>query len=154
MDAVTYSDSRVIDFLSRRMIPLRVAWNAEPLASDFDVHWTPTLITLDPDGREHHRTVGYLPPEDLIPSLLLGIAKWHFDAAQYDPALEGLEEVVSKYPEGDAAPEALYLSGVARYKRTGDAKYLKEVQRELAARYMGSVWEKRASVYQKLPDAA
>lgn len=151
MDAVTYSDPTVSSFITQHMVPLRVAWNSEPLATNFDVHWTPTIITLDPDGREHHRTVGYLPPEEIIPSLLLGIAKWYFDSGQYDLAIQRLEEVVSKYPKSDSAPEALYLSGVSRYKRSGDARYLKDVQHELEARYMGSVWANRASVYQRLP---
>ena len=76
MDAVTYPDSGVISFISDNLIPLRVASDAKPLSDDFNVKWTPTLITLSPDGKEHHRTLGFLEPKDLIASLLLGKGKY------------------------------------------------------------------------------
>jgi len=79
MDAVTYPNDGVIEFIQKHMIPLRVAFDAKPLSIDFNIKWTPTLIILDADRKEHQRTVGFLPPEELIPSLMLGIAKSHFD---------------------------------------------------------------------------
>ncbi len=39
--------------------------------------WTSALVTLDADGKEHKRTAGFLAPEDLIPSQILGGAKIH-----------------------------------------------------------------------------
>ena len=62
-------------FIQENLIPLRVAYDHKPLSADFKVKWTPTLVTLDPDGTEHHRTVGFLGPEELIASLMLGIAQ-------------------------------------------------------------------------------
>jgi hypothetical protein len=126
VDAVTYPDSRVIDFIEKNLIPLLVPYNHQPLATDFNVQWTPTLVTLDAEGKEHHRTVGFLSPEELIPSLLLGIAKVHFDLEQFDSALANLDALLAVHPQSDAAPESIFLRGVARYKSTHDPKPLKE----------------------------
>src|SRR4030067_2377290 len=116
MDAVTYPDERVIEFIQKNMIPLRVAFDAKPLSTDFNVKWTPTLITLDSNGKEHQRTVGFLAPDELIPSLLLGIAKTHFDLNELNEALTHLKRILSYYPKSSAAPEAIYLNGVCLYK--------------------------------------
>jgi tetratricopeptide (TPR) repeat protein len=150
MDTVTYPNPTVVQFIQRRMVPVQVAYNAQPLASEFNVKWTPTLITLDSEGKEHHRTLGFLPPRDLIPSLMLGIAKCHFDAEQLDAAISILEELLDEYPQSDSAPEAIYLRGVSRYKSAHDAKPLKEAYERLQKEYPSSEWTKRASPYRLL----
>jgi hypothetical protein len=150
MDAVTYPDAGVSDFIEKKLIPLQVPYNHQPLSIDFNVKWTPTLITLDAEGKEHHRTVGFLAPEELIPSLLLGMAKVLFDREQFAPALANLEALLAEYPKSDAAPESTYLRGVARYKSTHDAKPLKETYELLQAQYPGSEWTKRAYPYRLL----
>jgi tetratricopeptide (TPR) repeat protein len=150
MDAVTYPNDRVIEFIQKNMIPLRVAFDAQPLATDFNIKWTPTLITLDADGREHQRTIGFLPPEELIPSLMLGIAKSHFDRERFSEALSALDKLLKDYPKSDPAPEAIYLQGVCRYKTTHEAKPLKEAYEQLQAKYPSSEWTKRAYPYRLL----
>lgn len=149
MDAVTYPNAEVVAFVGANLVPVRIRYDAEPLSSDFNIRWTPTLVTLDPEGHEHHRTVGYLAPDELIPSLLLGIAKWHFDAKHFDLAEKGFDAVLEKYAASDAAPEALYVRGVSRYKQHGDLGVMREVRRELSARYPGSEWTKRAQPYEQ-----
>ena len=151
MDAVTYPKYEVIEFVKQAVIPLRVASNTEPLATNFNLKWTPTLITLDPDGKEHHRTVGFISPEELIPSLLLGIAKVHFDRDMFSEALANLETLLSKYPKSDAAPEAIFFRGVAKYKATQDAKPLKQAYELLEANFPDAEWTKRAYPYRLLP---
>ena len=150
MGAVTYPDQAVISFISENMIPLQVLFDAKPLSSDFNVKWAPTLVTLDTDGKEHHRTVGFLAPEELIPSQLLGMAKAYFETDRFDEALANLEQLLEKYPKSDSAAEAIYLRGVCRYKSTQDAKPLKEAYEQLAADYPSSEWTKRAYPYRLL----
>jgi hypothetical protein len=150
MDAVTYPDTRVSDFINKKLIPLQVPYNHQPLSTEFNVQWTPTLVTLDAEGKEHHRTVGFLGPEEFIPSLLLGIAKVHFDLEQFDPALANLDSLLAEYPKSDAAPESIFLRGVARYKSTHDPKPLKEAYELLQSQYPGSEWTKRAYPYRLL----
>lgn len=55
--------------------------------------------------------------------------------------------VVERFPTTDAAPEALYWAGVARYKATDDGTTLGETGRALAERYPDSPWAKKASVW-------
>jgi len=151
MGAVTYPDVRVVEFILENLIPLQVKSNAQPIASDFNVKWTPTLVTLDSDGKEHHRTVGFLPPEELVPSLLLGIAKCHFDRERYEEALNVLNKLLESYPKSDAAPEAIFLRGVSLYKSTHNPKPLKEAYEKLQAEYPSSEWTKRAYPYRLIP---
>ena len=151
MGAVTYPNAEVGEFVSKNLIPLQVKSDAQPLANDFNVKWTPTLITLDAEGKEHHRTVGFLPPEELIPSLLLGIAKCHFDRDRFAEALASLDKLLSEYSKSDSAPEAIFLRGVSRYKSTHDPKPLKEAYEKLQSEYPSSEWTKRAYPYRLIP---
>lgn len=149
MGAVTYPTNSVVEFIQKHLIPLQVLFN-DPLSAEFKVKWTPTLITLDADRKEHHRTVGFLPPEELIPSLLLGVAKCYFDQDRFGEAVAKLETLLADYPKSDAAPEAIYLRGVCRYKSTHEAKPLKEAYEMLQATYPSSEWAKRALPYRLL----
>ena len=150
MDAVTYPDANVAEFMNRSIIPLRVSFDSQPLAADFNIKWTPTLITLDAEGKEHHRTVGFLPAEELIPSLLLGMAKTFFETEKLDAAMKYLDRLVRDYPKSDAAPEAIFIRGVCGYKSTHNPKPLKEAYEKLAADYPSSEWTKRAYPYRLL----
>jgi len=150
MDAVTYPNDRVIRFISENMIPLRVAFDAQPLSANFNIKWTPTLITLNHDGNEHHRTVGFLAPQELIPSLLLGMGKSYFETDQFDEAIGSLEKLLGEYPESGSAPEAIYLRGVCRYKSTQNPEPLKVAYEQLTAEYPSSEWTKRAYPYRLL----
>jgi TolA-binding protein len=150
MDAVTYPDEKVAEFIERNLIPIRVPFDHQPLSSDFKVTWTPTLVTLDSSGKEHHRTVGFLSPEELIPSLLLGMAKTHFDQNEFEAALSQLEKILKEYPQSGASPEAVYLRGVTQYKKTHSGKPLKEAYEELQKTFPSSEWAKRAAPYRLL----
>lgn len=150
MDAVTYPDERVIEFISQHIVPMRVHIGSEPLPQRFNVQWTPTFVLLNADGQEQHRTVGWHSPEELLASLLVGIAKSSLNAGDLAHAASTLERVLNDYPEADAAPEAQYLHGVVKYKVTDDLNALKEMQALLRANYPSSEWTKRASVYQSV----
>lgn len=150
MDAVTYPDKNVIEFITKNIIPLRVPYNLEPLATDFTIKWTPTLVVLDKNGKEHYRTVGFLPPEEFIPSLLLGIAKVHFELDQFKDAISNLEKILKDYPKSGAAPEAVYLHGVSNFKTTHERKPLKQAYERLTKEYPQSEWAKRALPYRLL----
>ncbi len=150
MGAVTYPDPKVVAFVEQNMIPIQVLYNAQPLATEFNVKWTPTVITLDAEGKEHHRTVGFLAPEEFIPSLMLGIAKSYFDQEKYAEALSMLEKLLKDYPKSDSAPEAIYIRGVTKYKSTHSPKPLKEAYERLQAEYPSSEWTRRASPYRLL----
>ncbi|HBA53852.1 tetratricopeptide repeat protein [Syntrophorhabdus aromaticivorans] len=150
MDAVTYPKTAVIEFLNQSVIPVRVPFDSEPLATEFNLKWTPMLVVLDWNGKEHSRTVGFLPPEELIPSLLLGIAKIYFDHDRFTDAITNLDKILSDYPTSGAAPEAVFLKGVNGYKGTHNTQALKLAYEKLQADYPSSEWAKRALPYRLL----
>jgi hypothetical protein len=147
MDAVTYPAPAVIEFISNNMIALRVPPDNKKLMSKCNITWTPTLLILDAHGKEHRRIVGFLPPEELIPSLLLGIAQFHFELERFAEALKCLRELLAAYPGSKAAPEAIFLKGACSYKNTHNPGLLKEAYQELRAVYPQSEWTQRATPY-------
>lgn len=147
MDAVTYPDRTVAQLVQERVIPVRIRSNTQE-AADFNVHWTPTVVMLDAEGKEHHRTIGWLSPDEMTAAVLLGIAKVHFDRGEQGQVQPPLGELLDRYPQSSAAPEALYLSGITRYKQTRDLKALRAVYEKLRADYPSSEWTERASVYE------
>ena len=113
----------------------------------YNAQWTPTLLLIDPKGTERHRIEGFLPADDLLSQLTLGLAHSAFAREQWDEAERRFREVVERFPESEAAPEALYWAGVSRYKGKGDAGALGETAREFSRRYRDSSWAKKASVW-------
>jgi hypothetical protein len=149
MGAVTYPDEKVADFVMQRMVPVQVGANM-PLAAEFKVKWTPTIVVLDYYGKEHHRTVGFFAPEEFIPNLLLGMGKVDFDTDLFGNAIHQFDILLEEYPKSGVAPEAIYLRGVSGYKSTHDAKPLKEAYEKLKAEYPQSEWTMRALPYSLL----
>ena len=150
MGAVSFPNKDVVRFINNNLIPLRVFADAQPISTDFNIWWTPNIITLDSEGREHHRTVGFLPPEEFIPSLMLGIGKTFFDLGKFDEAIAILKELVTKCPQSRAAPEAVYYSGVSSFKVAHDASHLKKAYERLHAEYPDNEWTFRAWPYSLL----
>lgn len=150
MDAVTYPNSEVAKFIQDHVVPVRLPSDAKPESVDFNVKWTPTLVVLDPDGEEHHRTTGFMAPEELIPMILLGIGKTHFDREEFEQAIASLDGLLKDYSQSDSSPEAIFFRGVSLYKSTHDAQPLKEVYEKLQSEYPSSEWTKRAAPYRLL----
>jgi hypothetical protein len=58
---------------------LKIDINKHPeIFAQFSVEWTATVIIPDQIGRERHRLVEFLPTEDFLAQLQLGIAKVAF----------------------------------------------------------------------------
>ena len=111
-----YTDPRVVDFVTRHFTPVRVhvkenAAAFAALGERFDAQWTPTILIVDSDGVERHRIEGFIPADEFLAQLALGVAKAAFARKDY-AAAEGLyRDVADKFPSSDAAPEAQYLVG-------------------------------------------
>ncbi len=144
MDAVTYPDSKVINFINQHFIPLRIPSDEAPYAQEFNIHWTPSIIIMDKDRIEHHRTLGFLTPEEFIPSLYFAIGKASFDTENQEKALTYFDNLLTEYPKSDFVPEGIDLQGVSRYKTTQKAKPLREAYDLLSSKYPASYWTKRA----------
>lgn len=147
MDAVTFPDQDVSNFIIDRMVPLRVPLADQKLSAEFRVAWTPTLIVLDFYGREHQRALGYIPPDEMVAWLLLGIGKVGLANDQFNEAVLQWTTLLNSYPQSASAPEAVYLRGVARFKSSRSDTALKECCRQLLAEYPGSEWTRRAEPF-------
>jgi hypothetical protein len=119
----------------------------KPTFDRFNVPWTPTLIVLDPDGVERHRVEGFLPVDDFLAQLELGLARLAFQRAAYDEAGKRFRTVCDAHGKSGAAPEACYWAGVAAYKATNDPSSLKATARKLTKDYPESEWARKASVW-------
>ena len=138
--------------MEKNFVPLQVDFNKnKALVSRYSIKWTPTVSILDADGDEHHRFVGYLPPQDFIGQILLGRGKAEFDLDHLEQAIQSFQEILVQYPKTDAAPEAQYYLGVARYKASHDPKELKLGLDVLKKDYPNSEWTKKAQVYALIP---
>ena len=147
-----WPDQRVVRAVTQNFIPARVHVKADAdayrrYADRYDAQWTPTILELDPDGVERHRIEGFLPADDFLAQLLLGRGQMAFKDAEWPEAEQRFREIVEQLPNSDAAPEALYWAGVARYKATGDPAALKDTARAFTTRYADSTWAKKASIW-------
>ena len=150
MNAVAFPDPAVVDFVTYNLIPLRIPADDPELGPRYKVKWTPTLLLLDSDGVEHYRTLGFYPPEELIPSLLLGMGKASFNRPDRPAACDCFEKILANYPASSLAPEAVYLNGVSRYIETRDVANLISIYDRLATDYPDSRWLTRADPYRLL----
>jgi Tetratricopeptide repeat/Thioredoxin-like domain len=147
-----YPDPRVVQLIDQNFAPVRVhvknqADDFKRLGKQFGAQWTPTILVLDSSGEERHRIEGFLPADDFIAQVLLGLAKSAFARGDFADAERRFREIVDKHPSTDAAPESLYWAGVSRYKGTNDAAALAETTRNFKQRYQDTSWAKKASVW-------
>jgi hypothetical protein len=150
MDAVTYPEKAVVKCVEKSVVPLQVRFDSQPLASEFNIKWTPALFIVDEDSKVHQRSVGFFSPEQFAAWILLGRAKSHFARGEFDMALTVIEEILDEHGESHFAPEAVYYQGVTRYKSTDEAGHLKEAHRSLAQKYPSSLWAMKAAPYRLL----
>ncbi len=111
------------------------------------VQWTPTILMLDAQGKEHHRIEGYLPAEDFLAQLEVGLGHTAFAGQRWAEAEKRFREVLEKLPTSDAAAEAMYWAGVAKYKGSGDPSALRETAQQFKQKYSDTAWAKKASVW-------
>jgi hypothetical protein len=129
-------------------VPIKIHIKENPQGFErFGAQWTPTMIIADSDGTERYRFEGYLPPEDFVAQLAVGLGKAHFARGEWLEAEERFRGVLERHADSEIAPEALYWAGVSRYKATSDASALQETAKAFQSQYRDSSWAKRASVW-------
>lgn len=139
-------------FISEQLEPVRVHVREQKdeykrLSERYDAQWTPTILILDSEGEERHRVEGFLPVDDFLSQVALGLSKSAFQRKDYAEAERRYREVVDKFPSTDAAAEALYWAGVSKYKGSNDASALKATSAAFRERYQDTAWAKKASVW-------
>jgi hypothetical protein len=113
----------------------------------FDVPWTPTVLILDPNGVERHRIEGYLPTDEFRAQLEMGLARVAFMNKNWADAERRYGEVLDRYPNSKAAPEALYWKGVSHYKATNDHTVLGELPKQFEQKYPESIWAVKTAAW-------
>ena len=131
-------------------LPVKIHVKEQPQTFErFGAQWTPTIQILDPNGTKRHQFEGFLPPDDFLAQLMLGLAHSAFGRQQWKEAERRFGDIFSTLPGSDAASEALYWRGVSRYKGSGDASALQQTAEAFKAHYTDSTWAKKASVWTK-----
>jgi hypothetical protein len=147
MDTVTYPDEHVTHFIDEHFLPARVRTKDHPqLMKEFFVSWTPNVVVADDVGKVHYRVEGYLPPDEFLPRLSLGVGKFHLNRQDYDAAAERFEQVEQRHAGTEAAAEALYWLGVSHFKKSQDPSQLRASWEQLAREYPDSEWTTRSKV--------
>ena len=152
LEATTYLDERVAATLNDRFVPVMYnGWqqdeNFESLNGRTIYAFSPLLVTRAADGTELRRTTGYLPPEDMLLELELGLSLNALHQHDWENAYQILDEAVQRYASAKNLPEALWWRGIAAYRRSG--KSLLEIAAAwapLVREHAGTVWADRADV--------
>jgi thioredoxin family protein/tetratricopeptide repeat protein len=143
-----YPNDRVSKFINENFVPIKIHIKENKDAfGRFGAQWTPTLIVLDPEGKERYRFEGFLPPDDFLAQLETGLARSAFERGELQEAERRYREIAQQHPKSEAAPEALYWAGVSKYKATNDPAPLGQAAQELKQQYPESSWAKKASVW-------
>jgi hypothetical protein len=154
MNTGPYSDQRVQQYIQEEFIPLKSQcfWdNRTDLMKRFDVAWTPTLLVLDPTGREHRRVIGFVPSDDFLAHLKLGKGMTFFNRFRFAEAGAEFNAVIEQHPGAGAAPEAVFFLGVAGYWKSHDPTSLRRAYDTLIEKYPASEWTRRAGPYAQIP---
>lgn len=129
-------------------IPVRAHVKTEQAVFErFNAQWTPTILVLDKDGVEQHRIEGFLPVDDFVAQLKLGLG--HAARARGDwQGAEDTYRALAQSSKGDeVGAEATYWAGVSQYKASGDADALAQTAAALSRSYGSSTWAKKSSVW-------
>ena len=113
----------------------------------FDALWTPSVLILDSNGKERFRIEGYLPKDEFRAHLELALARVAFMSKNWADAERRYAEVIERYPNSKAAPEALYWKGVSRYKATNDHNVLGELPGQFQEKYPDSTWALKTAAW-------
>ena len=127
-------------FINENFVPLSAHIKEHPVYFHrFDALWTPTVLILDSKGAERFRLEGYLPKDEFRAQLELGLARVAFMSKNWADAERRYAEVLERYPNSHAAPEALYWEGVSHYKATNDHTVLGQLPEQFN-KYPDSIW--------------
>lgn len=137
-----------MSFINESFIPVKIHIKEQPKSFErFGAQWTPTIQLLDSDGTKRHQIEGFLPADDFLAQLKLGLAHSAFARQEFKDAESYYEDVANTLPKSDAAAEALYWLGVSRYKGSGDPGFLRQTAEAFKTRFQDSSWAKKASVW-------
>jgi TolA-binding protein len=149
---VTYSEPTVADTIKTHFVPVQINTQeqaARSMIECFHQVWTPDLRILSTQGMELYHWMGYLPPFEFLPQLL--VAQGYACLALEDPtgAAEVYRQVLERFPTSAVAPEAQYFLAVSLYKHSHKASDLLDNWQRLQTQYPDSPWRLKQSFVEK-----
>ena len=105
------------------------------------------MLILDSNGVERYRLEGYLPTDEFRAQLEVGLARVAFMSKDWAEAERRYGEVLDRYPNSEAAPEALYWKGVSHYKATNDHTVLGQLPEQFRQKYPDSIWALKTAAW-------
>lgn len=88
-----------------------------------------------------------MPKDEFRAQLELALARVAFASKKWKDAERRYSEVLDRYPNSKAAPEALYWKGVSHYKATNDHTVLGELPAQFAEKYPDSLWALKTAAW-------
>lgn len=135
----------VSSFINENFVPLEVHIKENPKNfRRFEAVWTPTVLVMDPDGKERWRLEGYLSKDEFRVNIEMGLARVAVMKKDFAEAERRYAEIVDRYPDSKFAPEAVYWSGVSRYNLTHDHNVLGDVAKTFTEKYQDSIWAEKS----------
>jgi len=105
------------------------------------VFWTPTILFADRSGKVRYTSPNFLPVPEFLDVLDIGEAMVGMRWREYDQAIDRLQDVVERSPNGPLTDEAIYWRGIAAYFRDGKSSRPARAEwRELLERFPDSIW--------------
>lgn len=148
LDAEVYPNEQVAHFITDNFIPVRLLIKEKQKDFQrFNAQWTPTILLMNSDGAEKFRIEGFLPADDFLAQLELGLGRIRFEEQKYQEAQKLFKHAYEAHPQATGAPEAIYWAGVSEYKATNNAEPLKRTSQTLKLKHPQSEWAKKASVW-------
>ncbi len=142
-----YPAPEVTALIDEQFAAVRIHIKEQPkMWHRFGIRWTPTVMVLSPDGKEVRRVEGFLPVDELLGQLRLGLGYLAVNHKDWATAERWFAEA-AETSGTDAAPEGTYWVGVARYSAGHDPSELAATNAKLQERHPSSSWSKRSSVW-------
>jgi len=147
MERDTYSQKKVIHFVNEHLEPFRFNYGEEPYFQHYNITWMPTQIFLDKYGRENHRSIGFLGPEEFIAHGLLALGKIYSSTGNFAAAQYHFDKLMKQFPQSHLVEEALFYIGINCYRKTDNPEEMKKIAKLLEKEYPGGSWTKKAAPY-------
>ena len=143
--AESYGDAGLASFINDQFVPLHVHIKENPKNfRRFEAVWTPTVLIMDPEGKERFRLEGYLPKDEFGAFLELGLARVAFMRKDWATAEAYYSKILDEDPSSKFVPEAVYYKGVSRYSASHESAELANTATILSERFPGNQWQLRS----------
>jgi thioredoxin-related protein len=78
LDKATYPNAKVVGLATSKFIPVKIDAGTEAggkVFQEFKGEAVPTIVFVSPKGKELHRFVGFMPPDDFIKEMNTALKK-------------------------------------------------------------------------------